>query len=293
MTTPHESADLHLNIGGYALDALDPADRAAFEAHLAACPSCRNELAGMAETTGLLAASQRVTPPARLRSNVLAAIAITPQLAPLTSSALEQPAIDASPDAVPPGSASGIAAAADAPGSAADAAPTTEHPASNVIAMTRRRAPTATRLLAAAAAVLALVAGGLGWRNATLSNNLQQAQVTAAEVTSVLTARDAKTTTTAVKGGGSAAIVSSASLDQAVLVADNMAPAPAGHVYQLWLISASGDARAAGFLDPNSVGQGAEVLAGSINQAKTVGVTIEPAGGSTSPTTNPIMAVPA
>ncbi|GAA4420731.1 hypothetical protein GCM10023148_20730 [Actinokineospora soli] len=46
------------NVGAYLLGALDPADRAVFEAHLAGCPVCEAELLRMAPLLGLL---QRVT----------------------------------------------------------------------------------------------------------------------------------------------------------------------------------------------------------------------------------------
>lgn len=41
--------------GAYVLGALSPAERAAFEAHLAACPRCRNAVAELAALPGLLA----------------------------------------------------------------------------------------------------------------------------------------------------------------------------------------------------------------------------------------------
>ena len=40
--------------GAYLLGALDPADRAEFETHLAGCPACREELADLAGLPGLL-----------------------------------------------------------------------------------------------------------------------------------------------------------------------------------------------------------------------------------------------
>ncbi|MFC7616952.1 anti-sigma factor family protein [Actinokineospora soli] len=42
------------NVGAYLLGALDPADRAVFEAHLAGCPVCEAELLRMAPLPGLL-----------------------------------------------------------------------------------------------------------------------------------------------------------------------------------------------------------------------------------------------
>ncbi|SDI85720.1 Putative zinc-finger [Actinokineospora alba] len=47
------------SVGAYVLGALDPADRAEFEAHLAGCASCKAELLRMAPLPGLL---HRITP---------------------------------------------------------------------------------------------------------------------------------------------------------------------------------------------------------------------------------------
>ena len=48
---------LHELTAGYALDALDPAEREAFEAHLEGCEQCQEELASFWEVTGGLAAA--------------------------------------------------------------------------------------------------------------------------------------------------------------------------------------------------------------------------------------------
>ncbi|MGH3631258.1 MAG: anti-sigma factor family protein, partial [Sciscionella sp.] len=41
-------------LGAYVLGALEPAERAELETHLADCPACREELAGLAGLPGLL-----------------------------------------------------------------------------------------------------------------------------------------------------------------------------------------------------------------------------------------------
>ncbi len=57
----------------YALDALDPAEERAYEAHLAQCELCRAELAELRETVASLAYGvDTPEPPARLRSRILA-----------------------------------------------------------------------------------------------------------------------------------------------------------------------------------------------------------------------------
>jgi len=65
---------LHELTAGYALDALDPAEREAFEAHLEGCEQCREELASFwAVTGGLAAAANGPAPSPALRERILEA----------------------------------------------------------------------------------------------------------------------------------------------------------------------------------------------------------------------------
>ncbi len=67
-------AGIHELTAAYALDALDPEERRAYEAHLETCESCREELASFATTTEALAvAASGPVPPPDLRDRVLAA----------------------------------------------------------------------------------------------------------------------------------------------------------------------------------------------------------------------------
>jgi len=47
-------AELRLSLGSYVLGSLDPADRAALDAHLPGCPACREELASYAALPALM-----------------------------------------------------------------------------------------------------------------------------------------------------------------------------------------------------------------------------------------------
>lgn len=63
---------IHELTAGYALDALDPDERSAYEAHLATCERCRQELASFWETTEALAvATSGPTPSPALRERIL------------------------------------------------------------------------------------------------------------------------------------------------------------------------------------------------------------------------------
>jgi len=65
--------DVHDLTAGYALDALDPAERASFEEHLSSCERCREELQGFWQVAGALAhAAGGPMPPPSLRGRILA-----------------------------------------------------------------------------------------------------------------------------------------------------------------------------------------------------------------------------
>ena len=71
----HHEDDLNL-LPGYALGALDDADRRRVAAHLDACPVCQKELAELAETVALLAfATPRTQPDPRVKGLLMARIA--------------------------------------------------------------------------------------------------------------------------------------------------------------------------------------------------------------------------
>ena len=72
-------AGIHELTAGYALDALDPEERVAYELHLAECEHCREELASFWETTAALAvATSGPEPSAALRDRVLEAVRAEP-----------------------------------------------------------------------------------------------------------------------------------------------------------------------------------------------------------------------
>ncbi len=72
--------DVHTLSGAYAAHAVGAHDRAAFEAHLVGCESCRSEVAALRETAAELARLVETAPPPRLRMRVLAATARVRQL---------------------------------------------------------------------------------------------------------------------------------------------------------------------------------------------------------------------
>ena len=75
-------SDIHALSGAYAVDALDDAERAQFEQHLAVCADCRAEVASLRETAACSPRPRPTSPPPSLRDRVLADIATVRPLPP-------------------------------------------------------------------------------------------------------------------------------------------------------------------------------------------------------------------
>lgn len=80
------TTDLHGLAAPYALDALDPHERARFQGHLDQCTECRQELVGFHLTADRLADAEADTPPPALRERLLAQIGSTTQERPVVTS---------------------------------------------------------------------------------------------------------------------------------------------------------------------------------------------------------------
>lgn len=139
------------------------------------------------------------------------------------------------------------------------------------------------RFAVAAATVIAL--GGFGAFAVEHQRNgdLQAQQNT---MTQVFTAADAERTVANLKDGGTLQMIKSQSVGGAVLIASDL-PTLAGKTYQLWTIT-DGTAHSEGLIGPKS----SMKLMNDTSGADTVAITIEPAGGSESPTTPAIAAMP-
>jgi anti-sigma-K factor RskA len=90
--------------------------------------------------------------------------------------------------------------------------------------------------------------------------------------------------------GGTVSVVVSDRQRGAVVSASGMTVLAAGRVYQLWVIDAAG-ARSAGLLPV--VGPAGPVLASGVLPGDHIGITVEPSGGTSRPTTTPIVVIPA
>ncbi|MFF3405524.1 anti-sigma factor domain-containing protein [Streptomyces sp. NPDC002742] len=152
----------------------------------------------------------------------------------------------------------------------------------------RRRRP-ARWALAAALAAAASLGGTAVWQHERAQDAQEQARQTerrADQVAAVLAAPDATSRTAPLAGGANGTVVVSESRDQAVFIASRMAKPPSGKVYQLWFDDA-GTMRSAGLMDPGRTTE-AVLMDGSVDGASGMGITVEPAGGSAEPTSDPL-----
>ena len=78
MNAAHD--ELKHDAAAYALGALEPAERTAFEAHLATCVECAAEVKQLRLSAGALAhAVPQVSPPPSLRAKVLGQVSFSPE----------------------------------------------------------------------------------------------------------------------------------------------------------------------------------------------------------------------
>ena len=151
---------------------------------------------------------------------------------------------------------------------------------SRLFAGPRGRIPRRVAAFAAAASVAAAVA--LGVTQVSTQHQLESARASDAAISRVVTAPDARIETTGTRAGGSVTVVASAALREAVVTATGMVSPPTGRVYQVWVMSASG-ARSAGLMAGAST-----LLASAVVPGDRIGITVEPAGGTSKPTTTPV-----
>jgi anti-sigma-K factor RskA len=244
-------SDLHILAGAYAMDAVPPSERTEFERHLASCEPCRQEVRGLREATAALAAATAVQPSAAFQEAALRAAAQTRQLPP------------------------------------AGAAPPTPW-----LALRRRgrgvrgwRPRLGVALAGAVACVLAVAAIVAGISAYGMHSRLDQDQGHDHAVAMVLGAPDAKMMSAPVTTGGTATVVMSHRERALVFTAADLRALPSSESYELWLMGPAGN-KPAGMIIVSGGGKMASpmVVAG-LSSGDSVGMTVEPAGGSPHPTT--------
>ncbi len=77
-----------------------------------------------------------------------------------------------------------------------------------------------------------------------------------------------------------------------LLIASNLPPAPAGRIYEMWIIPKGAGARprAAGLFQTTAAGNALHLQEGAVSADSIVAVTLEPEAGSEQPTTTPLFA---
>ncbi|WP_228978199.1 anti-sigma factor [Streptomyces sp. DH12] len=185
---------LHAPTGAYALDALPPDEREAFERHLRECPACAQEVRGLTATAARLGTAVAAAPPPALRARVLDGIRTVRQLPPHV------------PPSVP----------GRAPG------------------RRRALPRLVLAACVAAAAAFGGVAVWQYQEARQAEVRAEGAQRRAAELARVLAAPDARTATGTLGGGARATVVVSRAEDRAVFLASGLPELPEGRAYQLW-----------------------------------------------------------
>lgn len=249
----------------YALDAITPEERARIDAFLteagpAVASAFTERVRACRETVVSAYAAEQVEPPADLFDRIVAQL----------------------PAALPgPAAADTIGSTPVAPA----ASGSFPHAADELSDRRARRTSRTGRLLLAAAAAAVLVIGG-----ATIGSNLLDGSSTEQEV---LRAADVRTMHLDLDAGGAADLAVSGEQDAAVVTLTGVPAPDPGSVYQMWRIPADGTA-------PVSVGtMSGEDVAGKqvteltdISAVRAIAITVEPEGGSVTPTLPIIAQIP-
>ncbi|MFE9835336.1 anti-sigma factor domain-containing protein [Streptomyces sp. NPDC005551] len=168
------------------------------------------------------------------------------------------------------------------------------------IPLDRPRRPSAVRqramrfALTASIAAAALLGGAAAWQHSQADDARTQAtraHIAERALTDVVTAPDATLHTGTLTGGGTAAVIVSRSEARALFAAQDLPALAADKVYELWFATTADDLRPAGLL-PSGAKRASHVLRGPLAGAVAVGITVEPAGGSRQPTTEPLAVIP-
>lgn len=245
----------------YALDAITEAEREAIDAYVSGAPETErasfNERVRQARETLAMSFTAEEEPPADLFARIVAQL---PAAAPAAEAA--KPHTDA--DALAEPAVDELSAARQR--------------------REARRRPAGLRnwlIGVAAAAVIALGGVGIGAYVANQNDPFRQ----------VIEAQDARQATVDVSGGGTATVSISPSRDALVVRMKDVPPPPAGKVYQMWLIPKDGSTPVSeGLMDAEALSKPA--LVKGIGSAASLGITVEPVGGSATPTLPTVAAAP-
>jgi anti-sigma-K factor RskA len=154
------------------------------------------------------------------------------------------------------------------------------------IAERRARRISANRWLAGVAAAAVIVAGALGISTYQANQRADELQVAADQIAELLADPGATVERTDVTGGGTGTLVVATNREQAAFLTASVPATEPGKTYQLWAIDDSG-ATSVGLLQPED-GR-ATTLVDLPEGTTTFGMSVEPVGGSSAPTTDPVL----
>lgn len=275
--------DEYLSSGAYALNALSDEEARAFESAMGDSPELLTETDELTATATLLGlASAPIEPPASLKSSLMAKLAETAQDAPAPPRASAPPVVVGVAE---PRTAADLETV-PAPAVLATASPATAR--ANARWFTKPMG-----VLVAAAAAVALFVGGGVVSSALTSTAPQTSQdASASSLAQIFSAADVQSLHSSIDGGGQATVVWSKDVGSAAIVAQGMPTLASNKTYEAWYIDGStGVATPAGTFVPGGDATTWHVLSGTMSTGDTIGVTVEPSGGSQTPTTTPILAV--
>ncbi|MEJ3404734.1 anti-sigma factor [Rathayibacter sp. YIM 133350] len=268
----HNSEELRALAAAGALDALTEEERARLDAARATDADLAAEAAAFEVVATQLALSvPSVEPPASMRDALMARIAVTAQAdaSPAAASAAAQPR---NADAAPKSSA-----APAAPGGAGP-----------VETAARRR--WGTRVGAAVAAVAA--AAGLFFAGIAVGGAIGggNESTVASALTEINAAPDTQHRTQRLDDGRTASVVWSDELERGALLVDELPSLASDQTYEAWVITDAG-AQPAGTFESVANGVTVHLISGGMPEGASIGVTVEPSGGSKAPTSDPIIAI--
>ncbi|MCK9495653.1 MAG: anti-sigma factor [Dehalococcoidia bacterium] len=257
MLEHRDCAEIDEMLPAYAMGALDDADRVRVDSHLVSCDRHEDAFAWGEVALRLADLAPEVTPPEVLRERILA-IPSGPPVPVAAPVEIVEPAPEPIRVEVPP------APVADSETSAASLpipVPARQH-----------RLPYA---LAAVFAALTVLFGA--WTAILLTGGGEEGEP-------MLVAEN-------VADGLSAKAMFMADESVIVVKFDGLTSLPEGSAYQLWATEPGGDATSAGMLEVTGGSALASMEHADPPEGWTFAVTIEPAGGSATPTNDPVVAV--
>ncbi|MEG8278641.1 anti-sigma factor [Streptomyces sp. AHA2] len=255
--------DPHSLAAPYALDALEPAERVRFEKHLAGCDRCTAEVRALSEDAVRLAWSTAAPAPPAMRDRVMAAVRATPQEpAPQGRREAARPHAPQLPPHV-----RGV------------------RPPQRQRQRTRRRVPLFVPFATATAAAALVVASLFAVQAHRTQGELAAERDRSREIAHVLAAPDARASSGRDARGRTIGVIASATEGSAVVTLGGHGTPAGGRVHQLWLMRPGAQPRSLGLFE----GDTPLVATGLGPSATSLAVTVEPAGGSPQPTSQPVV----